>query len=127
MNKLLAIVLAASAVVLPLTSEARGPEVQIQLHAPALPLLLPIPVGYVHFNSQSYHAPIGHVGYYGEPGQYRHPGHYYGHPGQYRHPGHYYGHPGHYRHPGHHGGHGYYDGGHRNDGDHGQQRGGHRR
>ena len=114
MNKLLAIVLAASAVVLPLTSEARGPEVQIQLHAPALPLLLPIPVGYVHFNSQSYHAPIGHVGYYGEPGQYRHPGHYYGHPG-------------HYRHPGHHGGHGYYDGGHRNDGDHGQQRGGHRR
>ncbi|MFN0305898.1 MAG: hypothetical protein ACKVQU_36715 [Burkholderiales bacterium] len=126
MNKLLAIVLAASAVVLPLTSEARGPEVQIQFHAPSLPLLLPIPVGYAHVNSESFHAPVGYVGHYGYPVQYRHPGHYghyYGHPGHYRHPGHYW----HQRHPGHHGGHGYQHGGYRNDGDRGQHRGGHHR
>ncbi len=122
MKKLLAIGLAALAVVLPLTSEARGPDVQIQLHAPALPLLLPIPVGFVQVTSPSYYGPVGHHGVY------HHPGHY-GHPGYYRHPGHY-GHPGHYSHqryPGHHGGNGHYQGGHRNSGDHGQGRGGHHR
>ena len=116
MNKFFAIVLAALAVVLPVTSEARDSAFQVEIFAPPLPLLLPIPIGYVHGYPQyanersyghGYDAPRLRAGYYDH---HRH-----------------HGHPGYYDDRGRHGGHWYHQRGHRHHSDQGQHGGGHYR
>lgn len=129
MNKLLAIVLASLAVLVPLTSEAGSPDVQIQLIAP-LPFLPPVPVVVQgpsqHWNDRGsshgyYHAPRGYAGqgnqgnHYGHRGHYYqdYPRHHYGHRGHYYHD-YYHDYPRHhYGHPRHHGYHRHHDHGHR--------------
>lgn len=77
MNKLLAIVLTASALLIPLASEARTPEVRIDFPLP--PLLIPTPIGFVH--AQPFHGAGYHNGYYAPR---VHGGHFYRHHGYHR-------------------------------------------